>query len=74
MKRDADIRVSFALRARAHTTCGLGTRLVTEVNSNLSEPHIDEFAVNFLYIYICRTSCRKSLPALILCVLTSFVN
>ena len=34
--------------------------------ASLSEPHIDEFAVNFLYIYICHTSCRKSLPALIL--------
>jgi len=36
------------------------------IGASLSEPHIDEFAVNFLYIYICRTSCRKSLPALIL--------
>ena len=38
----------------------------TFIGASLSEPHIDEFAVNFLYIYICRTSCRKSLPALIL--------
>ena len=61
------------------------------IGVSLSEPHIDEFAVNFLYIYIyisvvrravsrflllfcvcqtyiCCTSCRKSLPALILCI------
>ena len=57
------------------------------IGASLSEPHIDKFAVNFLYIsvvrravscflllfcvcqtYICCTSCRKSLPALILCV------
>jgi len=46
------------------------------IEASLSEPHIDEFAVEFLYIYICisRTSCRKSLPALILRVLASFVN
>ena len=48
------------------------------IGASLSEPHIDEFAVEFLslYIYICisRTSCRKSHPALILRVLASFVN
>ena len=47
------------------------------IGASLSEPHIDEFAVDFLslYIYIMyRTSCRKSLPALILRVLASFVN
>jgi len=36
------------------------------IGASLSELHIDKFAVKFLYIYICRTSCRKSLPALIL--------
>jgi len=44
------------------------------IGASLSEPHIDEFAVNFqyiyIYIYIYRTSCRKSLPALILCLST----
>ena len=46
------------------------------IGASLSEPHIDEFAVEFLYIYvyISRTSCRKSYPALILRVLASFVN
>jgi len=44
----------------------------TLIGASLSEPHIDEFAVEFLYIY--RTSCRKSHPALILRVLASFVN
>jgi len=50
------------------------------IGASLSEPHIDEFAVEFLSIYICiyvyisRTSCRKSHPALILRVLASFVN
>ena len=50
--------------------------------ASLSEPHIDEFAVNFPYIYlfiyffiyIYRTSCRKSLPARILRVIASCVN
>jgi len=47
------------------------------IGASLSEPHIDEFAVEFLYIYILyisRASCRKSLPTLILRVLASFVN
>ena len=48
------------------------------IGASLSEPHLDEFAVEFLslslYIYISRTSCRKSHPALILRVLASFVN
>ena len=52
------------------------------IGASLSEPHIDEFAVNFpyiylfisLYIYIYRTSCRKSLPARILRVIASCVN
>ena len=49
------------------------------IGASVSEPHIDEFNVNFLYfyisiflyiyIYIYRTSCRKSLPARILRVL-----
>ena len=53
------------------------------VGASVSEPHIDEFNVNFLYfyiyfyisiyIYIYRTSCRKSLPARILRVLASCV-
>jgi len=35
--------------------------------ASLSEPHIDEFAVEFVYniIIMYRTSCHKSLPALI---------
>ena len=43
---------------------------------SLSEPHIDEFAVKFIYmcVYLCRTSCHKSLPALILRVLASCVD
>ena len=48
------------------------------IGASLSEPHIDEFAVEFVYIIyilsISRTSCRKSLPTLILRVLASFVN
>ena len=50
------------------------------VGASLSEPHIDEFAVHFLYIfiyiyiYIYCTSCRKSLPARILRVIASCVN
>ena len=48
------------------------------IGASLSEPHIDEFAVNFpfisLYLYIYRTSCRKSLPARILRVIASCVN
>ena len=38
------------------------------VGASLSEPHIDQFAVEFVYIYIYmyHTSCRKSLLALIL--------
>ena len=43
------------------------------IGASLSEPHIDEFAVNFLYIYFYRTSCRKSLPARILRILASCV-
>jgi len=38
------------------------------IGASLSEPHTDEFAVNFPYIYLfisCRTSCRKSFVALI---------
>ena len=57
--------------------CNLQYFRILLVGASLSEPHIDEFAVNFLslslslyiyilYICICRTSCRKSLPALIL--------
>ena len=46
--------------------------------ASVSEPHIDEFAVNFpynyIFIYIWCTSCRKSLLALILRVLASFGN
>ena len=46
------------------------------IGASVSKPHIDEFAVNFPYniIYLYRTLCRKSLPALILRVLTSCVN
>ena len=50
------------------------------IEASLSEPHIDEFAVNFpynyiyLFLYIYRTSCRKSLPARILRVIASCVN
>ena len=44
------------------------------IGASLSEPHIDEFAVNFPYISIYRTSCRKSLPARILRVIASCVN
>ena len=49
------------------------------IGASLSEPHIDEFAVEFVYNYILllsmsRMSCRKSLLALILRVLASFVN
>ena len=49
------------------------------IGASVSEPHIDEFNVNFLYfyisifLYIYRTSCRKSLPARILRVLASCV-
>ena len=39
----------------------------------MSGPHINEFAVNKI-ICIVRTSCRKSLPALILRIVTSCVN
>jgi len=42
------------------------------IGASLSEPHIDEFAVDFVYIY--HNMCRKSLLALILQVLVSFVN
>jgi len=28
------------------------------IGVSLSEPHIDEFAVNLLYMYICHTLCR----------------
>ena len=45
------------------------------IEASLSEPHIDEFAVNFLYIYmyiyLCRTLCCKSLLPLVL--LASYV-
>jgi len=44
------------------------------IGASLSEPHKDEFAANFPYIYIWRMLCRKSLLALILWVLASFVN
>ena len=51
------------------------------VGASLSEPHIDEFAVEFLslyiymYIYLVRRAILiKSHPALILRVLASFVN
>ena len=44
------------------------------IGASLSDPHIDEFAANFPYIYIWRVSCHKSLLALILRVLASFVN
>jgi len=50
------------------------------IGVSLNKPHIDEFAVEFVYIYIYiyiymyRTSCCKSLPALILRILASFVN
>ena len=45
------------------------------IGASLSEPHIDEYAVEFVCIYyIYHTSCRKSLPALILRVLATFVN
>jgi len=54
------------------------------IEASLSEPHIDELAVEFLslslslslyiYVYISRTSCRNSHPGLILRVLVSFVN
>jgi len=47
--------------------------LADVIGASLSEPHIDEFAVEFVYI-MSRTSCRKSLPALILRDLASFVN
>ena len=47
--------------------------VTTIIGASLSEPHIDDFAVNFLYIYMYRTSCRKSLPARILRVLASCV-
>ena len=47
-------------------------RLQHIIGASVSEPHIDEFAVNFLCIV--RTSCCKSLPALILHILTSCVN
>ena len=59
----------------AEEPCVLAIRLI---GASLSEPHIDEFAVEFAYIiyyiYISRTSCRKSLPTLILRVLASSVN
>ena len=48
------------------------------IGASLSEPHIDEFAVNFpfiyLFLYIYRMACRKSLPARILRVIASCVN
>jgi len=43
------------------------------IEVSLSEPHTDEFAAEFVHI-IYHTSCRKSLPALILRVLASFSN
>ena len=61
-------------RWRKHTKCLDHSCLI---GASLSEPHIDEFAVNFPYIYfiyIYRTLCRKSLPARILRVIASFVN
>ena len=48
------------------------------IGASLSEPHVDEFAVEYIcvyiYAYIYHTSCHKSLPALILHVLASFIN
>ena len=40
------------------------------IGASVSEPHIDEFYANFQYnyVYICRTSCRKSLPAYHICI------
>jgi len=46
--------------------------IIKIIGASLSEPHIDELAVEF--VYMSRTSCRKSLPALILRDLASFVN
>ena len=43
------------------------------VGASMSKPHIDEFGVEFLSIYIYRTLCCKSLPALISGVLASFI-
>ena len=42
------------------------------IGASLSEPHIDEFAVNFLYVYIYISVVRRAVShactALILCV------
>ena len=51
------------------TVCTLCT-----YGASVSEPHIDEYAVLYFFPCIVRTSCRKSLPALILRILTSCVN
>jgi len=51
----------------------LGDCVYCIIGASLNEPHIDEFAANFPYIYIWRMSCRKSLLAIILRVLASFV-
>jgi len=49
--------------------------LQSVTGASVSKPNIDEFAVIFPYIYIFwRMSCRKSLLALILWVLASFIN
>jgi len=47
------------------------SKLTCIIGASLSKPHIDEFAVEFVYtyIYLYRTSCCKSLPALLLRVL-----
>jgi len=41
--------------------------------ASLSEPHIVEFAVNFLYIYICHTLCLSHF-LLLFCVCQLFVD
>ena len=46
--------------------------VTTIIGASLSEPHIDEFAVNFLYI--CCTLYPKSLPALILRVFLALIQ
>ena len=52
----------------------MGDSDVHIIGVSLSEPHIDKFVVNFPHIYICCMSCHKSLAALNLHVLASFVN